>query len=99
MQHDEFIELTVDVVSAYVRNNPMPAGSLPNIIASVHAAIVGLVKPPEPEPIELVPAVPIKKSITPDYIVSLEDGKKFTSLKRHLMTSHGLTPEHGLGTQ
>lgn len=93
MQHDEFIELTAEIVSAYVGNNPVPVAELPGLIERVHSSVRGLVKAPEPEPVELVPAVAIKKSVTPDYIVSLEDGKKFTSLKRHLMTSYGLTPE------
>ena len=93
MQHDEFIELTAEIVTAYVGNNPVPVGELPGLIERVHSSVRGLIKPPEPVPVELVPAVPIKKSITPDFLISLEDGKKFTSLKRHLMTSYGLTPE------
>jgi predicted transcriptional regulator len=86
--------LTGEVVSAYVSNNSVSRGDLLSLIASVHASLSGQasgsVKAKE---IELVPAVPIKKSITPDYIVCLEDGKKFKSLRRHLNTSYGLTPE------
>ncbi|ESY78541.1 MucR family transcriptional regulator [Mesorhizobium sp. LNHC220B00] len=91
---DALIELTADVVSAYVSNNPVPVGDLPALIGQVHAALkgaAGSVSAAEPE--ALKPAVPIKKSVTPDYIISLEDGKKFKSLKRHLSTQHGLTPD------
>ncbi|WP_442583668.1 MucR family transcriptional regulator [Mesorhizobium sp. ASY16-5R] len=88
------LQLTADIVSAYVMNNPIPAGSLPDLIADINTSIRSLGGPiPLPEPVELVPAVPIKKSITPDYLVSLEDGRKFKSLKRHLMAHYGLTPE------
>lgn len=91
---DGLIELTTDIVSAYVSNNPVPVGDLPHLIAAVHAALQQQVAPAEQQEAEpLKPAVPIKKSITPDYIVCLEDGKKFKSLKRHLATSHGLTPD------
>lgn len=88
------IELTADVVSAYVSNNPVPVGDLPALIGQVHAALkgtAGSVSPAEPEAFK--PAVPIKKSLTPDYIICLEDGKKFKSLKRHLSTHYGLTPD------
>lgn len=95
MANDKLLlELTADIVSAYVMNNPVPAASLPGLIADINTAIRGLGGPaPLPEPVELVPAVPIKKSITPDYLVSLEDGRKFKSLKRHLMANFGLTPD------
>ena len=87
-------QLTADIVSAFVTNNKVEQGELSNLIENVHLA---LVKAPsaaaEPEKPNLVPAVPIKKSVTPDYIISLEDGKKFKSLKRHLMSSYNLTPE------
>jgi predicted transcriptional regulator len=88
------IELTADVVAAYVSNNPVPAGDLPNLISDVHAALgkVGTSGdvPPADKP---KPAVNPKRSVTDDYIICLEDGKKFKSLKRHLMTHYGLTPE------
>jgi len=90
---DAFIELTADVVSAYVSNNPVPVGDLPGLIAQVHAALTGIVGSVSPEVEPLKPAVPIRKSVTPDYIVCLEDGKKFKSLKRHLSTRYGMTPE------
>ncbi|WP_018263358.1 MucR family transcriptional regulator, partial [Methylobacterium sp. WSM2598] len=80
------------IVAAYVSNNSVPLGELPALIQSVHAALEGLGKPTEPEPVRLVPPVPIKKTITPDAIISLEDGKPYKSLKRHL-SGRGLTPE------
>lgn len=86
------IELTADVVAAYVRNNSVPVADMPALIASVHGALgrVGIVSKPA-EPIK--PAVNRKKSVQDDGIVCLEDGKKFKSLKRHLMSNHGLTPD------
>ncbi|TGT54076.1 MucR family transcriptional regulator [Mesorhizobium sp. M00.F.Ca.ET.170.01.1.1] len=90
---DALIELTAEVVSAYVSNNPVPVGELPGLIDRVHAALKGTVGGPFAKPEELKPAVPIRKSVTPDYIISLEDGKKFKSLKRHLSTHYGLTPD------
>ena len=89
----EIAELTADVVSAYVSNNAVNAGSLPEIISSVHAALSALHLPPAPPEAERpVPAVPIKKSVTADYIISLEDGRRYKSLKRHL-GGRGLTPD------
>jgi predicted transcriptional regulator len=87
-------ELTADIVSAYVSNNSVRSTDLPQMISEVHAALAGLQsgskveEPAEP----LKPAVPIKKSITPDYLVSLEDGRPYKTLKRHL-SRLGLTPE------
>ncbi|MUT24806.1 MucR family transcriptional regulator [Mesorhizobium japonicum] len=90
---DNLIELTAHVVSAYVSNNPVPVGELPGLIDQIHIALKGSAGGAAPEKSEpLNPAVPIRKSVTPDYIVSLEDGKKFKSLKRHLATHYGLTP-------
>jgi predicted transcriptional regulator len=87
------IELTTDVVAAYVKKNPVPVSALPELIASVAASLGGLVNGAAPSPVEpQKPAVAIKKSVTPDYIISLEDGKKFKSLKRPLMVRYGLTP-------
>ena len=88
------IELTADVVAAYVSNNPVPIGELPNLIADVHAALgrVGTV-PEQPVAEKQKPAVNPKRSVHDDYIVCLEDGKKFKSLKRHLMTHYNLTPD------
>lgn len=91
---DGLIGMVTDIVSAYVANNSVPVSELPGLIASTHAAMSDLITPPAPAPEEkAVPAVSIKKSITPDYLICLEDGKKFKSLKRHLRTSYGLSPE------
>jgi predicted transcriptional regulator len=89
-----FIELTAEIVSAYVSNNPVPAADMPGLINQVHSALTrisGGQADAQPEPLK--PAVSVKKSITPDYIVCLEDGKKFKSLKRHLRTQYNMTPE------
>lgn len=93
-QDPNFIDLTVDIVSAYVSNNSVSAQDLPNLIHEVYSALrktSGEAMEPEPEPLK--PAVPLKKSVTPDYIICLEDGKKFKSLKRHLRTHYNLSPE------
>src|SRR3954469_19577885 len=89
-----YIELAADIVSAYVSNNSLPTSELPALLNSVHAALAATAKGQiqEPPP-TLVPAVSIKKSITPDFIVCLDDGKKFKSLKRHLRTTYGITPQ------
>jgi predicted transcriptional regulator len=91
---NNFIGLTADIVSAYVSNNSVPASDISNLINQVHSALVrvssGHVEA-QPEPLK--PAISVKKSITPEYIVCLEDGKKFKSLKRHLRTQYNLTPE------
>ena len=88
------IELTADVVAAYVSNNPVPAGELPNLIADVHAALGRVGGGAEQAPVDKPkPAVNPKRSIHDEYIICLEDGKKFKSLKRHLMTHYGLTQD------
>ncbi|WP_298959465.1 MucR family transcriptional regulator [uncultured Roseibium sp.] len=90
----EFIELTADIVAAYAGNNTISSADMVELIGSVHTALRGVVTAsyvPEPEP--LTPAVPIKKSVTPDYIICLEDGKKYKSLRRHLRTHYDLTPD------
>jgi predicted transcriptional regulator len=94
MTKTDLIELTAEIISAYVSNNTVVASDLPAIIGDVHDALskasqrVGQI-----EREELRPAVTVKKSVTPDYIVCLEDGKKFKSLKRHLRTHYNLSPE------
>jgi predicted transcriptional regulator len=89
-----FIDLAADIVSAYVTKNSVPVGELPALIGSVHLALSKLGSTPEDLPAAVpAPAVSIKKSITPDFIVCLEDGKKFKSLKRHLRTAYDLTPD------
>ncbi|MFC5385329.1 MucR family transcriptional regulator [Aquamicrobium segne] len=90
------IELTTDIVAAYVSNNSVPVSDLPGLIADIHAALgrIENAAAPEPQlPEAQKPAVNPKKSIHDDYIICLEDGKKFKSLKRHLMAHFGLTPE------
>lgn len=84
--------LTAQIVSAHVGNNFVAADTLPSLIQSVYATLAGVgqeVIQPERQP----PAVPVKKSIFPDYVVCLEDGKKLKMLKRHLKTAYNLTPE------
>lgn len=89
----ELLDLTTSIVAAYVSHNNVPAGDLTALIASTHAALVRLGNEPEaPAAAPLVPAVPIRKSVTPDAIICLEDGKSFKSLKRHL-SKFGLTPD------
>ncbi len=92
--NDTLIELTADVVAAYVSNNPVPVGELPGLIADVHAALgrVGNVAE-TPLADKQKPAVNPKRSVHDDYIICLEDGKKFKSLKRHLMTHYNMTPD------
>ena len=85
---------TATIVAAFVGNNRADATELPGITKSVHDALAGIANPPEvPPPAELIPAVPVKKSVTQDHIVCLEDGKKFRSLKRHIGTVYGLSPD------
>jgi predicted transcriptional regulator len=99
-----FIELTATIVSAYVSNNSVPSAELPALIGQVHSALTRVSSAGGETLGEgLKPAIPIKKSITSDYIICLEDGKKFKSLKRHLRTQYDLTPEQyrekwGLGS-
>jgi predicted transcriptional regulator len=89
-----FIGLTANIVSAYVSNNTVAAGDIPALINQVHAALMRVTTGQADSSAEpLKPAVPVKRSITPDHIVCLEDGKKFKSLKRHLRTQYGMTPE------
>ena len=98
-QTSNYLELAAEIVSAFVSNNSLPATELPAtelpaLIGSVHAALSTLNRGPAEEPQEeLRPAVSIKKSVQPDYIVCLDDGRQFKSLKRHLRTVYGLTPE------
>ena len=90
----DLIDLAADIVSAYVSNNTVPVNELPALIADVHRALANTRSgAPTAEPEPLKPAVNPKKSVFPDYIVCLEDGKKFKSLKRHLRTHYDLSPE------
>lgn len=88
-----FIELTADIVSAHVSNNSVAISDLPVIIQKVHDALSGLQHPTVEEPVPLVPAVSIRTSVKPDYIVCLDDGKRLKMLRRHLMTHYGMTPD------
>lgn len=92
------VELTADIVAAYVSNHVVPVSELSTLIADVHAALNNTSQPvavvEAPAPVEKPkPPVPIRKSVQNDYIICLEDGQKFKSLKRHLMTHYGMTPE------
>ncbi len=90
---DLLIELTAEIVAAYVSNNSVAANDLPNVISQVHAALGGTVAPAEEVLEKQKPAVTVRSSIQDNHLICLEDGEKFKSLKRHLMTSHGQTPE------
>lgn len=90
---ETIIALTADIVAAHVGNNSVSVSDLPAIIANVHAALTGLGTPTVAPPTKQEPAVSIRNSIKPDFIVCLEDGKKMKMLKRHLMTAYGMTPD------
>ncbi len=87
----ELLRMTADVVAAYVRNNPLATSDLPGVISTVHASLTDISSGANAAPLQ--PAVPIRKSVTPDYIICLEDGRKLKMLKRHLRTSYNLTPD------
>ncbi|WP_428981002.1 MucR family transcriptional regulator [Lichenibacterium dinghuense] len=89
------VEMAAEIVSAYVRNNSVPVGELPALLQSVHESLGSILHGPKPEAVKEPPQpkVPVKKSVTNDYIVCLEDGKRFKSLKRHLHSEHGLSPQ------
>jgi predicted transcriptional regulator len=87
------MELTADIASAYVGNNTVAAGDLPSLIRNIFSALTGVGAPAEKPAEPQTPAVSIKKSVTDDYLICLEDGRKFKSLKRHLRTKYDLSPE------
>jgi predicted transcriptional regulator len=90
----DIIEMTAEIVAAYVENNTVAAAELPSLIQSVHRALNGITAGPETvEAPPKEPAVPLRRSITPDHLVCLEDGRKFKSLKRHLRTKYNMSPE------
>ncbi len=94
MAEDELMRMTADVVAAYVRNNALPTAQLAEVISAVYNSLKGIdgrVAEPPPEPLK--PAVPIRRSITPDYLVCLEDGKRLKMLKRHLRSTYNMTPD------
>jgi len=88
----EIVQLTTQIVSSYVSNNPVPVADLPDLIASIHSSLAGIGRRPEPEPQVLVPAVNPKRSVQPDYIISLEDGRRLKAMKRYLR-GLGMTPD------
>jgi predicted transcriptional regulator len=89
-----FIDLTADIVSAYLSHNATPASEIPALISQVHSALMRVSSGRPEAPAEPArPAVALKKSLTADYLVCLEDGKRFKSLKRHLRTQYNMTPE------
>jgi len=90
---ETLVTLTADIVAAHVSNNNVAVSDIPLIIRSVHEALAGLGTKKEPEPEPQQPAVSVRASIKPDYIVCLEDGKKLKMMRRHLMTHYGMTPE------
>jgi predicted transcriptional regulator len=95
MPMPDSIELAAKLIAAYVSNNPLPKDDLPDVILAVHSSLGRLgseAEPALPQAEAKPPAVPIRKSVTPDYLICLEDGKRFKSLRRHLRL-HDLTPE------
>jgi predicted transcriptional regulator len=90
---ETLITLTADIVAAHVSNNSVAVSDLPHLISNVHGALAALGGPVAPAEAKLEPAVSIRSSIKPDFIVCLEDGKKLKMLKRHLMTHYGMTPD------
>ena len=89
----ELLEMTTEIVASFVANNPVPAGSLPDLIQTVHETVHDLASDAPKEPPRPDPAVPISKSITPDHIICLEDARKLKMLKRYLRSRYNLTPE------
>ncbi|HMO74388.1 MAG TPA: MucR family transcriptional regulator [Sphingopyxis sp.] len=90
---ENLLALTADIVAAHVANNSVAIADLPDLIGRVHNALAGLGAPAEAPVEELKPAVSVRASVKPDYIVCLEDGKKLKMLRRHLMTHYGMTPD------
>lgn len=93
IQHGALLELTSDIVAAHVSNNPVPIGDLPGLIETVYGKLNALSQPNEEPVVELKPAVNPKRSVTEDFIICLEDGKKLKMLKRHLKTAYDMTPD------
>lgn len=92
-ENSELLALTADIVAAHVSNNSVAVGDLPRMIADVYESLSGLGEAPMPVEEELVPAVAVRSSIKPDFLVCLEDGKKLKMLKRHLKTAYNMTPD------
>jgi len=91
--HETLVTLTADIVAAHVSNNSVAISDIPLVIRSVHEALAGLSANAQPEPEPQQPAVSVRASVKPDYIVCLEDGKKLTMMRRYLMTNFGMTPD------
>ncbi len=93
-ENTDILSLTADIAAAYVSNNSVAAAEVPNVIQTIYRALGTLGKADlQPAPEARKPAVPIRKSITPDYLISLEDGKSYKSLKRHLRTQYNMSPD------
>jgi predicted transcriptional regulator len=92
-QPSNFVDLAASIVSAYVSNNTVAASEIPNLISEVYAALTRVARGLDARRELQKPAVPPKRSVTPEHIVCLEDGKKFKSLRRHLRSQYGLSPE------
>ncbi len=94
VSREDILRMAVDVIAAYVSKNPLPAGQIPDVIQAVYNSLSGLENGAQEVKIEAPkPAVSVRKSVTPDYIVCLEDGKKLKMLKRHLRTTYNMTPD------
>lgn len=94
VSREDILRMAVDVVAAYVSKNPLPAGQIPEVIQAVYNSLTGLENSAQEVKVEAPkPAVSIRKSVTPDYIICLEDGKKLKMLKRHLRTTYNMTPD------
>lgn len=89
----EILRMTSDVVAAYLQNNPLPTAELPSVIQTIHGSLAALNNGSESRSEPQKPAVSIRRSVTPDYIVCLEDGKKLKMLKRHLKTRYNMSPD------
>lgn len=89
----EILRLATEIVAAYVSNNPMAAADLAGMIRTVHSTLADIDQGVNTKEMDLTPAVPVKKSVTADYIICLEDGKKLKMLKRYLRSQYGFTPE------
>jgi predicted transcriptional regulator len=93
IKQDELLGYTTSIVSAHVANNPVPVGELPQLIREVFKTLTTMGEHAAPNGEKPTPAVPVRRSVTPDYLICLEDGRKLKMLKRHLKTAFGMTPE------
>ncbi len=93
IERGELLALTSDIVAAHASNNAVPSGDLPSLIETVFGTLKKLNEPAQEPVVELKPAVSVKRSVTDDYIICLEDGKKLKMLKRHLKTAYDMSPE------